>query len=65
MRIKIEIGVAGKVHVKSMSTPSPSNRDIGKVKERQEIITKGKGELNIVLRDAQRYSEMIVDIFEK
>ena len=52
--------------VKSVSTLSPSNGDIGKVKERtEERITKGKGELNVVLRDAWRCSEMIVDIFEK
>ena len=66
MRIKIEIGVIGKVHVNSVSTPSLSNRDTGKVKERiEERITKGKGELNIVLRDAWRCLEMIVDVFEE
>ena len=53
MRIKIEIGVIGKVHANSVSTPSPSDRDTRKVKERiEERITKGKGELNIVLGDA-------------
>ena len=40
--------------------------NIGKVKERtEERITKGKGELNVVLRDAQRCSEMTVDVFEE
>ena len=52
--------------VKSMSTLSLSDGDIGKVKERtEERITKGKGELNLVLGDAQRCLEMIVDVFEK
>ena len=49
-----------------MSTLSPSNGDIRKVKERtEEKITKGRGELNVVLGDAWRCLEMIVDIFEE
>ena len=46
-----------------MLTLSPSDGDNGKAKERQERITRSKGELNIVPGDAWRYLEMIVDVF--
>ena len=62
MRIKIDIGVVGEVHVDFKSIQWRYCKSKRKNRGKNN---KGKRELNAVFEDVQRCSEMIVDVTEE